>query len=269
MEFELQTNGGAHALHGGEIGFDKVLWQTGSWSTVGAASLVLEHVSPDGDQGYPGELRIEAKFSLDAANVLNVEYRATTSSKTIVNITNHTYWNLAGEGSPRGTADHELQISADAFLPIDPTTLPTGEVRSVTGTSFDFRKQRPIFQGIRKASDEQIAIGRGYDHNWIVAPEVVDEIHHMATLVDPISQRSLEVWSNQPGLQFYSGNFLDGTVSGKAGQFYRMGDGLALEPQLFPDSPNRGHFPNAFLEPGDVYLNRMEFRFGLVDAPPG
>jgi aldose 1-epimerase len=268
-QFQLQPNGGANALHGGETGLDKVIWELVGAETEDRASLTLRHISPDGDQGYPGKLEINATFSLDASNTFRIGYRATTTSKTVVNITNHTYWNLAGDGSPRGTADHELQIFADSFLPTDMTALPTGEFRLVEGTPFDFRTRHAIAERIRDSGDEQIAIARGYDQNWIVSPEVVDGTQHMATLADPVSGRRLDIWSNQPGLQFYSGNFLDGTVEGKAKRFYRMGDGLALEPQIFPDSPNHAHFPNALLRPGAVYHNEMEFRFSIEEQQLG
>jgi aldose 1-epimerase len=218
-------------------------------------------VSPDGDQGYPGTLKVTATYSLSDDNILCVEYRAATDRPTLVNISNHAYWNLAGEGSADGAMGHRLTIPADHYLPTDATAIPTGEFRAADGTVFDFRDAVPIGARVRDASDEQIRFGRGYDHNWVVARDVADEPRLLARLEDPASGRVLETWSNQPGIQFYSGNFLDSTSSGKAGRLYRMGDAVALEPQKFPDTPNRPEFGSLRLEPGETYRNVIQWRF--------
>jgi len=262
--YETPRNNGPNSLHGGLIGFDKVLWDVVEVSGgPRRARIVLRYVSPDGDQGYPGKLIVTATYTLDEANTLGIEYRASTDQTTVVNITNHTYWNLAGDGSPRGAMDQILTIPADAFLPVNATLIPTGERRSVDGSVFDFRMPQPIGKRVREASDQQIGFGRGYDHNWIVAERATSTLHLTARLADPNSARSFELWSNQPGVQFYSGNFLDGTTVGRTGRLYRQGDAVALEPQTFPDAVNQPAFPSARLEPGQEYINRMEYRFTI------
>jgi aldose 1-epimerase len=252
------VNNGPNSLHGGTAGFDKVNWEVVS---VQENALTLRYVSPDGDQGYPGTLTTMATYSLTEENVLLVEYLATTDAPTIVNLTNHTYWNLAGEGSDDGAMGHLMTIAADHYLPTDAGAIPTGEIRPVEGSPFDFRMPKAVSAGVRDASDEQIAVGRGYDHNWIVARTVSEEPRFLARVEEPASGRVLEVHSNQPGVQFYSGNFFDGTSIGKAGRLYRMGDAVVLEPQMFPDTPNQPAFGSLRLEPGETYRNIIEFRF--------
>ena len=259
-EYQVPVNNGPNSLHGGAVGFDKVTWQVLATSDAPEPSVTLGYVSPDGDQGYPGTLNVTATYTL-AGDTLSVAYRAVCDAPTLVNITNHAYWNLAGEGAEEGAMGHLLLIPADHYLPTDATAIPTGEVRSVAGTPFDFRQPRRVGKRVRDASDEQIRFGRGYDHNWVVARDVADAPRLLARLAHPGSGRVMELHSNQPGLQFYSGNFLDGTSSGKAGQLYRMGDAVVLEPQMFPDTPNRPEFGSLRLEPGEVYQNIIAFRF--------
>jgi aldose 1-epimerase len=260
-EYQAPVNDGPNSLHGGMKGFDKVNWTV---VEVRTASLTLCHVSPDGDQGYPGTLTITATYGLDESNQLSVEYRATTDRATLVNISNHAYWNLAGEGSAEGAMGHLLTIAADHYLPTDAAAIPTGEFRPVEGTMFDFRAPTPVGKCVRDASDEQIRFGRGYDHNWVVARQVSRDARLMARVEDPGSGRVMQLLSNQPGVQFYSGNFLDATSSGKAERLYRMGDAIVLEPQMFPDTPNRPEFGSMRLDPGQTYRNIIIWRFSTV-----
>jgi aldose 1-epimerase len=257
-DYQVPVNNGSNSLHGGAEGFDKRNWEI---LHSDATTAVLQLVSPDGDQGYPGTLTVTATYSLSGANELSVEYLATADRATIVNLSNHIYWNLAGEGTPHGAMEHLLTIPADHYLPTDATAIPTGELRPVSGTPFDFRRPRRIADHVRDAADEQLRFGRGYDHNMVVAREVSREPRLLARAEDPASGRVMEVLSNQPGIQFYSGNFLDATTSGKAGRLYRMGDAIVLEPQMFPDTPNRPAFGSLRLEPGDTYRNVIVWRF--------
>jgi aldose 1-epimerase len=262
-QYQVPVNNGPNSLHGGERGFDKVVWEVLGTETDGAATVTLGYVSPDGDQGYPGTLTVTATYSLDANNALTVEYRAASDRPTLVNLSNHAYWNLAGEGAEEGAMGQRLTIFAEEYLPTDETSIPTGEFRPVAGTPFDFREPRIIGERVRDASDEQIRIGRGYDHNMVIAREPSAEPRLVARVEHRGSGRVMEMLSNQPGLQFYSGNFMDGTSSGKSGQLYRMGDAIALEPQMFPDTPNRPEFGSLRLEPGQTYRNVIVWRFGV------
>ncbi|MGN7832444.1 aldose epimerase family protein [Pseudoxanthomonas sp. 22568] len=256
-EYSVPTNDGPNSLHGGTRGFDKVVWDVVEAKPDRAT---LRHVSADGDQGYPGTLTVTATYALEGDGRLAIEYRASTDAPTIVNLSNHAYWNLSGEGS--GTAmDHELMIAADAYTPVDATLIPTGEFRPVAGTVFDFRTPKPIGRDLRTGSEPQLLHGRGYDHNWVISREPAKEAREVARVHDPRSGRVMSLVSAQPGLQFYSGNFLDGTTVGKSGRVYRQGDAIALEPQLFPDTPNQPAFGSARLVPGQQYVNRMVYRF--------
>ncbi len=261
VDYQVPVNNGPNSLHGGSTGFDKLNWEVLELDDGPPASVTLGLVSPDGDQGYPGTLKVTATYSLTDENGLRVDYRAATDRPTLVNISNHAYWNLAGEGSAEGAMGHLLTIPADHYLPTDDTAIPTGEFRAVAGTAFDFRRPTAIGARVRESADEQIRFGRGYDHNWVIARDVADEPRLLARLEDPASGRVLETRSNQPGIQFYSGNFLDSTSFGKAGRLYRMGDAVALEPQKFPDTPNRPEFGSLRLEPGETYRNVIEWRF--------
>lgn len=258
-EYRVPCNNGPNALHGGPGGFDKALWEIVAVSDAPVPSVTLAHTSRDGDEGFPGTLRVTATYALDDGGNLAIEYRAEADRPTIVNLTNHAYWNLAGEGAATGAMDHVLTIPADHFLPTDETAIPTGDFADVTGTPFDFREPTVIGARVRDASHPQIRIGTGYDHNWVVARDRSDEPRLVARLEHPASGRALDVLSTEPGVQFYSGNFLDGSSIGKAGRCYRMGDGIALEPQMFPDTPNRPSFGSVRLEPGEEYRHRLVF----------
>ncbi len=267
-DYQVPLNNGPNALHGGPAGIDKMIWDVLAIADDPAPSVTFGHISPDGDQGFPGTLTITATYMLTGANELCVEYRAATDAPTIVNITNHAYWNLAGEGSDEGALNHLLTIAADDFLPTDETSIPTGEFRPVEGTPFDFRRPVPIAARVRDAASEQIRFGRGYDHNWVIAREPNAEPRLHARAEHPASGRVMELLSNQPGLQFYSGNFLDGSSSGKAGKSYRMGDAIVLEAQMFPDTPNRPQFGSLRLDPGQTYRNIILFRFSVCPDKP-
>lgn len=258
--YQTPVNNGKNALHGGTRGFDKVLWDVVSVKSGPTASVTFRYVSRDGEMGYPGTLTIDAIHSLDEKNHLTIEYVATTDRSTVVNLTNHAYWNLSGEGSSNGAMGHVLTIPAQTYLPTDNGAIPTGEFRPVAGTVFDFRTPRAVGDRVRDARDQQIVFGRGYDHNWVIGRKVIPGQQLMARVQDPVSGRGFELWSNQPGIQFYSGNFFDATSSGKSKKIYRMGDAIVLEPQNFPDAPNQKGFPSARLDPGQTYRNVMTYR---------
>lgn len=262
--YHLATNDGPNALHGGVRGFDKHLWTiTRVKSGPDNASVTLVRTSPDGEEGYPGTMRVSATFTLTENNELHVDYRATTDKPTIVNITNHSFFNLAGQNSGRSATDLLLTIPAETFTPVDSTLIPTGEFRPVANTPFDFRSPHRVVDRIRDGKDEQLRFGRGYDENWVVTRAPTKGLHMLAKVEDPHSGRTMEILGNQPGIQFYSGNFLDGTATGKAHVIYRQGDALALEPQVFPDTPNHPQFGSARLNPGQTYENRIVYRFSV------
>jgi aldose 1-epimerase len=265
---QLALNNGANALHGGVVGLGKSLWHVGHMTRGASASVELLHDSPDGADGYPGALAVAVVYELDDAGDLAIRYRATTDQPTIVNLTNHSYFNLSGEDSPLGIEDHVLTLPANSYLPVDATLIPTGEIRHVSGTPFDFRSGKPIGAEIG-ADDVQLQLGRGYDHNWVLDDWLPEEglpdrapsaPRFVARLADPKSGRTLELLASKPGLQFYSGNFLNGTQTGKSGRAYACRHGLALEPQLFPDTPNQPAFGSAQLLPGEVYEHQIVFR---------
>jgi aldose 1-epimerase len=261
-QYQLARNDGPNALHGGKRGFDKAVWKIESVKSGEVASVTLSHVSPDGDEGYPGKLSVTAIYSLNDNNELRLEYHATTDKPTVLNITNHSYFNLAGEGND-DIMSQKLTIMADAYTPVDKTLIPTGERRNVAGTPFDFRQPVAIGERIRDGRDEQMQIGRGYDHNYVLRGPA-GSVRPAVRLEDPHSGRVMELLTAAPGVQFYSGNFLDATVTGKSGHIYRQGDGLCLEPQVFPDSPNHPDFPSARLNPGQTYSNIIVYRFSTV-----
>ena len=261
--YQLTRNDTVNSLHGGTQGFDKRNWKILSVTSGPTARVVFALNSPDGDQGYPGALDVTVTYSLDDEGDLTIAFEAKADKPTIVNMTNHALFNMAGDGAPEGTSRQLLTIPARAYTPVDDKLIPTGELKPVEGTVFDFRKPRLVAEGLRDGRDPQIVIGRGYDHNFALdkgqtaAPELA------ARLEDPASGRVLEVMSTEPGLQFYSGNFLVGTVTGRSGRVYRMGDGIALEPQKFPDAPNRPSFASARVDPGKPYRHVMIYRLSV------
>ena len=264
--YELATNDGPNALHGGVRGFDKHLWTIDRVASSKSASATLTYTSPDGEEGYPGTMKVTATFTLTETNELEVTYRATSDKPTIANITNHSYFNLGGVAAGHSATEALVTIPAAHYTPVDTTLIPTGEIRSVEGTPFDFRKPRRVSDRIRDGRDEQLRIGRGYDHNWVVSRAPVSGLQLMAKVEDPVSGRTMQIFSNQPGVQFYTGNFLDGTATGKGGVIYRQGDGLCFEPQVFPDTPNKPSFGSARLDPGQTYENRIVYRFSVARA---
>jgi aldose 1-epimerase len=258
--YSLETNDGPNHLHGGVRGLDKVLWAVESAAGGSPARAALTYTSPDGDGGYPGTLHVRAIFTLSDDNELAITYEATTDQPTIVNITNHSYFNLAGEAGDADIMGHELTLNADRYTPVDATLIPTGELQSVAGTPFDFRSPQPIGARVRDGRDQQIRFGRGYDHNFVIN-DADGTLRQAAVLRDPGSGRVMEILTTAPAVQFYSGNFLNGTTVGKSGRVYRQGDALCLEPQVYPDAPNQPDFPSARLDPGETYTNTMVFRF--------
>ncbi|MDJ0275417.1 aldose epimerase family protein [Sphingomonas sp. 2R-10] len=253
----LEVNNAPNHLHGGSDGFDQRLWDLADVGRDDASAWVrLTLVSPDGDAGYPGTLHASATYTL-TADALTIDYAATSDGLTIVNLTNHAFFDLSGTGD---ALRHLLTIEADAYLPVDATSIPTGERRAVAGTPFDFRVPHAIGERVRDGRDEQIAIGRGYDHNFIVRGQA-ETLRPAAVLADPVSGRTMTLSITAPGLQLYSGNFLGGAEPGKGGRLYRQGDAVCLEPQAFPDSPNRPDFPSARLDPGRTWRSSMRFAF--------
>jgi aldose 1-epimerase len=258
-EYALATNNGRNHLHGGLKGFDKVVWSAEQRATPAGPSLVLKYLSKDGEEGYPGNLRVQAIYTVTEVNELAVEFSATTDMPTVVNLTHHSYFNLAGVTSPGTILDHTIMIDADRFTPVDSGLIPTGELRDVTGTPMDFRD--PTAVGARiNAADEQLRLGLGYDHNWVLNKK--EEGMRLAVRVEEsMTGRVLEVLTTEPGIQFYSGNFLDGTLTGKGDKVYVYRYGFCLEPQHFPDSPNKPAFPTVVLNPGQTYASRIVYRF--------
>ena len=256
-EYTLDKNDGMNSLHGGAHGFDKVVWTT---EPVDSSGVKLAYRSKDGEGGYPGNLSVTVTYELTQQNELRIHYTATTDQDTVVNLTNHSYFNLSSPGSG-DILDHLLTINADRFTPVDAGLIPTGELRAVAGTPFDFRQPHPIGERIN-ADDEQIKRGRGYDHNWVLN-RTGSGLELAARVYDPKSGRVMEVLTDQPGIQFYTGNFLDGTYKGKGGVAYQRRSALCLETQHFPDSPNHPDFPSTVLKPGQTYDTTTVYRFSV------
>ncbi len=257
-EYKLAVNNGENTLHGGIKGFDKQVWKA-STSTDGGASLELTYVSKDGEEGYPGTLSAKVVYTLTPEGDLRIDYTAHTDKDTVINLTNHSYFNLAGPGSG-DILKHELTLHASRITPVDAGLIPTGELRPVAGTPFDFLKPHAI-GGRINASDEQIRLGGGYDHNWVL-DSASGSLAKAAEVYEPSTGRTLEVWTTQPGIQFYTGNFLDGTLKGKQGKTIQRRSGLCLETQHFPDSPNQPKFPSVVLKPGQTYHQTTVWKFG-------
>jgi aldose 1-epimerase len=257
--YQLAINHGPNHLHGGQVGFDKRVWQAAVEEGDGAVSLALAYLSKDGEENYPGNLLVTVTYTLMSENTLRISYRASTDQPTILNLTNHIYFNLAGSGT---ILDHEIMINADHFTPIDEAMIPTGELRPVAGTPFDFRQPRRIGAHIDEP-DEQLQRAGGYDHNFVLNG-TPGELRLAARLYDPSSGRVLEVSTTEPGMQLYTGNFLDGTIVGKGGVTYARRAGLCLETQHFPDSPNHPHFPSTVLRPGEEFHSVTVFAFGTA-----
>ncbi|NII12197.1 aldose epimerase family protein [Oleiagrimonas sp. C23AA] len=263
--YQLTINDGPNSLHGGKKGFDMQVWKITKVTHGPTASVTMQYVSPDGDQGYPGTLTTTATYALDEHNRLTIDYRATTDKTTIVNISNHTYWNLGGEGS--GTIMHDtLMIPANAITPVNATQIPTGKITAVAGTPFDFRHAKAIGKDIRDGHSKQLLMGRGYDINFVLSHKQAAKPRLVARVTDPHSGRVLSLYSAKPGLQFYSGNFLNGTTVGKSGHIYRQGDAFVMEPQIFPDTPNQPQFGSAVLKPGQTYSNHIVYQFSTTKA---
>jgi aldose 1-epimerase len=260
--YRLAVNNGPNSLHGGVRGFDKVVWKAKPFRNETGTGIALDYTSPDMEEGYPGTLRANVTYTLTDDNRLIVDYQATTDKPTPVNLTQHSYWNLAGDGT-RDILGHELTIDADSMTPVDSTLIPTGEISSVAGTPFDFRRPMPIGARIDQRQNTQIRYGGGYDHNFVLNRGSADVLVHAARVAEPTTGRTLDIYTTEPGLQFYSGNFLDGSITGKAGHVYRHRYGLALETQHYPDSPNHPNFPSTVLRPGQQYRSRTIFAFGV------
>lgn len=257
--YQLSLNDKTNSLHGGALGFDKQVWDVAAVKEGATGNVTMKLVSPAGAQGYPGTLQVSATYTLDESGALTIDYDATSDAPTVVNITNHAIFNLAGEGAEESVLGHRLTIPARRYTPVNATLIPTGELRAVTGTVFDFSQGRLLRDGVRDGRDAQIVAGRGYDHNFVLDAGATPEPKLAARLEDPHSGRVLEVLSTEPDVQIYTGNFLDGTLLGKHGHLYRMGDGIALEPQKFPDTPNQPAFGSARVAPDSPYHHRMIF----------
>ena len=259
-DYQLAVNNGVNALHGGPKGFHNVYWDVKPATTPGGEALEMTYLSKDGEEGYPGNLSVKVTYTLTDQDELVINYLASTDKPTVVNLTHHSFFNLAGEGNA-DILNHEITINADRFTPVDDGLIPTGELKSVKGTPFDFLKAHKIGERIDQ-DDPQLKFGKGYDHNWVLNKKV-NEFSLASTVVDPSSGRVMEVWTTEPGLQFYSGNFLDGVDTGLARKPYNFRTAFCLEAQHFPDSPNKKGFPSTILKPGEIYKQRTVYKFSV------
>jgi aldose 1-epimerase len=257
-EYQLTVNDGENHLHGGKVGFNKVLWDAKILRDAGEPSLQLQYVGPDGEEGYPGTVTLMVTYTLTEKNELRIDYEGTTDKATILNPTHHSYFNLSGSPS-NSILGHQLMIESDGMTPVDKGLIPTGQITNVTNTPFDFRSLTAIGSRINDP-DQQMVFGKGYDHNWVLR-DGGGKLRKVAELYEPTSGRLMTIFTDQPGLQFYSGNFLDGTAKGKGGIAYQHRTGLCLEAQAFPDTPNKPQFGSVALKPGQVYRQTTIYQF--------
>lgn len=256
-EYQLSINNGPNHLHGGTIGFNKVIWNA---EDIKESLITFKYTSADMEQGYPGNVELTVTYTLTDNNELKIDYRGTTDETTILNPTHHSYFNLSGDPN-KTILDHELMIKADKFTPVDSTLITTGEIAAVENSPFDFRTSKPIGRDI-ETDNEQLHYGNGFDHNWVLN-NYNGEVRSVALLYEPVSGRLMEVLTDQPGIQFYSGNFLNGSALGKKGITYQFRTGLCLETQHYPDSPNKPEFPSVILQPGEAYIHTTIYRFAV------
>lgn len=257
--YKLPSNDGANSLHGGKVGFDQRVWEI---TKFGQSFVTMKLISPDGDQGYPGTLTVFVTYRLSADNALSIDYEATTDKPTVVNLTNHALFNLLGAKSGHSAMGSLMQIEADHYTPVDKNLIPTGELAPVAGTALDFRKRKSLGAAVRDGNDPQINIGLGVDHNFVIRKSKGTGPKRALTMSEPRNGRSVTLLTTEPGVQVYTGNFLSGRVKGKGNRLMRQGDGVAFEPQKFPDSPNQPQFPSARLDPGQTYRQTSVFALG-------
>lgn len=259
-EYQLNNNDGVNHLHGGPKGYFDVVWEA---NQISDSKIIFTYLSPDGEEGYPGNLQVTMTYELTADNAFKIEYTATTDQTTVCNLTHHSYFNLTGDGA-ESINDHVLMINADHLTPVNETLIPTGELLPVAGTPFDFNKPTAIGERV-DADHQQLAYGAGYDHNWVLNRSADQGVQLAASVYSPVSKIQMDVLTDQPGIQFYGGNFIDGTLTGKKGTKYQHRSGFCLETQHFPDSPNQPAFPSTTLNPGETYKHVCVYKFSVIE----